>query len=91
MDSYSNYLLEFIAWRMAAGNKEFEDFRIWIRSNYDDASSIDSAEEIFRGLPALPDAREREMSADEQRKNGGVLIDTGAGTSPQKKKWLSKK
>ena len=89
MDNYSDYLLEFIAWRMAAGNKELADFRIYIRSEY--AGSIGGAETVLRDVPAQPDAREREVSLDEQRKDGGVLIDTREGATPPKKKFFAKK
>ena len=91
MDSYADYLLEFIAWRAAAGNHEFKDFRIWIRGEYN-AFSVSSAKTILRDVPARPAARAGAVPDDELGQDGGVRIDTGKGAPEAKKRsWLPKK
>jgi hypothetical protein len=85
LDSYTDYLLEFIAWRSAAGNKELEEFRKWIKGEYD-ALSVGSAKEILRHVPTQPPARAGELPEDGGREDVGVRINTGEGPAAPKRK-----
>jgi len=100
MDSYQNYLLEFIAWRLAAGNKEFGEFQTWMREVFKEAeaktnaSSEPSPTEVLRDVRTQPPARAGEVPGHEPGENARVRVNLGdrlAEAKERGKQWLSKK